>query len=83
MLPSRVREIPRYLNSVTNSRGVPSYVKVGIAERVTPATEDHDFCFVSVQLEPFETGIVIEIVQLECWSCRFTAVFEVRAMSST
>ena len=32
MLPSRVRVIPRYLNSVTSSRGVPSYVKVGITE---------------------------------------------------
>ena len=31
--------------------------------RVTPAEEDHDFCFVSV--EPFETCIVIEFVQLE------------------
>jgi len=33
--------------------------------RVTPAEEDHDFCFVSAQLEPFETCIVIEFVQLE------------------
>jgi len=47
MLLSRVRVVSRYLNSVTSSRGVSSYVKVGIAERVTPAEEDHD-CFVSV-----------------------------------
>ena len=33
--------------------------------RVTPAEEGHDFCFVSVELEPFETCIVIEFVQLE------------------
>jgi len=33
--------------------------------RVTPAEEDHDFCFVSVELEPFEKCIVIEFVQLE------------------
>ena len=33
--------------------------------RVTPAEEDRDFCFVSVELEPFETCIVIEFVQLE------------------
>ena len=30
--------------------------------RVTPAEEDHDFCFVSFELEPFETCIVIEFV---------------------
>jgi hypothetical protein len=61
VLPSRVRVIPRHLNSVTSSRGVPSFVKVGIAE----PEKDHNFCFVSVQLEPFETCIVIEFVQLE------------------
>jgi len=33
--------------------------------RVTAAEEDHDFCFVSDQLEPFETCIFIEFVQLE------------------
>ena len=27
--------------------------------RVTPAEEDHDFCFFSVELEPLETCIVI------------------------
>ena len=32
ILPSRVRVNPRYLKWVTSSRGVPSYVKVGIAE---------------------------------------------------
>ena len=47
--------------------------------RVTFAEEDHDFCFVSAELEPFETCIVIELFS---WSCRFSAVFEVRAMSS-
>jgi len=35
--------------------------------RDTSAEEDHDFCFVSVELEPFETCIVIEFVQLECY----------------
>jgi hypothetical protein len=29
------------------------------------AKEDHDFCFVSVQLEPSEPCKVIEFVQLE------------------
>ena len=29
------------------------------------AEEDHDFYFVSVQLEPFETCLVTEFVQLE------------------
>ena len=52
MLPSRVRVIPRYLNSVTSSCAV---VREGGNCRVTPAEEDHDFCFVSVELEPFET----------------------------
>jgi len=64
MLPSRVRVIPRYLNLVTSSRGVASYVKVGCCKS-NPAEEDHDFCFVIVQFEPFETCIVIEFDQLE------------------
>ena len=33
--------------------------------RVTPAEEDHDFCFVTVKLEPFDAYIVIEFIQLE------------------
>jgi len=36
ILPSRVRVNPRYLKRVTSSRGVPSYVKVGIAEVSLP-----------------------------------------------
>jgi len=40
-------------------------VRQGGNRRVIPAEEDHDFCFVSVELEPFETCIVIEFVQLE------------------
>ena len=40
-------------------------VREGGKRRVTPAEEGHDFCFVSVELEPFETCIVIEFVQLE------------------
>ena len=40
-------------------------VREGGIRRVTPAEEDHDFCFVSVELEPFETCMVIEFVQLE------------------
>ena len=40
-------------------------VREGGNRRVTAAEEDHDFCFVSVPLEPFETCIVIEFVQLE------------------
>ena len=63
MLPPRVRVISRYWNSVTSSRC--AVVREGGNRRVTPAEEDHDFCFVSVQLEPFETCIVIEFVQLE------------------
>jgi hypothetical protein len=31
ILPSQIRVIPRYLNLVTSSRGVPLYVKVGTA----------------------------------------------------
>jgi hypothetical protein len=57
MLPIRVSVIPRYLNSVTNSRGVCAVVRERGNCRVTPAEEDHDFCFVSVELEPFETCI--------------------------
>jgi len=41
---------------VTSSRGVPSYLKMGVAESIS-AEEDHDFCFVSVQLEPFEIKV--------------------------
>jgi len=55
ILPSRVRVNPRYLKWLTSSRGVPSYVKVGIAEWSIFAEEDHDFCFVNVELEPLET----------------------------
>ena len=40
-------------------------VRDGGNRRVTLAEEDHVFCFVSVELEPFETCIVIEFVQLE------------------
>ena len=47
---------------MTSSRGVPSYVKVGIAEVRVFAEEDHDFCFVSDELEPLETCAVVEFV---------------------
>jgi len=40
-------------------------VREGGNRRSVPAEEDHDFCFVSVQLEPFETRLVIAFVQLE------------------
>ena len=30
--------------------------------------EDHDFRFISVQLKPFETSVVIECIQLELHS---------------
>ena len=43
------------------------------------AEEDHEFCFVSVELEPLETCVVVEFIY---WKCRHSAVFEVRAMSS-
>ena len=42
-------------------------VHEGGNRKVTFAEEDHDFCFVSGELEPFETCIVIEFVQLECY----------------
>ena len=45
MLPSRVRVIPRYLNSVTSSKGVPSYVKVRGSCRNVFAEESHDILF--------------------------------------
>ena len=54
MLPSRVRVIPRHLNSVTSSRGVPSYVKVGIAELPLLKKTMTFACFVSVELDPSE-----------------------------
>ena len=41
--------------------------------RSIPAEEDHDFCFVSVQLKPFRTCIV---VKLFIWSCRLSAVLK-------
>ena len=44
-------------------------VREGGNRKVTPAEEDHDFCFVSVELEPFKTCIVIEFVQLELQPC--------------
>jgi len=40
-------------------------VREGGNHRVTPAEEDHGFCFVSVEFEPFETCIVMEFVQLK------------------
>jgi len=52
--------IPRYLNSVTSSRGVLSYVNVEIAE--LPLLKKTMTCFVIVELEPFERCIVIEFV---------------------
>jgi len=33
--------------------------------RSIPSEEDHDVCFVSIQLEPFKMCIIIEFVQLE------------------
>ena len=44
-------------------------VREGGNRRVAPAEEDHDFCFVSVELEPSEACIVIEFVQLELQPC--------------
>ena len=57
--------MPRYLNSVTRSRSVPSYVKVGIAE--LPLLKKIMTLVLSVfsLIEPFETCVVIEFVQLE------------------
>ena len=40
-------------------------VREGGNRTVAPAEEGHDFCFVSVVLEPFKTCLVIEFVQLE------------------
>ena len=40
-------------------------VREGGNRRVAPAEEERDFCFFSVELEPFKTCIVIEFVQLE------------------
>jgi len=40
-------------------------VREGGNRRVAPAEEDHDFCFVSVELKPFKTCKVLEFVQLE------------------
>ena len=57
--------ILRYLNSVTSSRAGCAVVRESGNSRVTPAEEDHDFCFVSVELEPFDMCIVIEFGQLE------------------
>ena len=37
-------------------------VREGGNRRVTPAEEDHVFCFVSVELEPLETCVVVEFV---------------------
>ena len=54
-------------------------VREGGNRRVTFAEEDHDFCFVSVELEPFETCIFKNLFSS---ICRFSAMFEVRAMSS-
>lgn len=39
-----------------------------------------DFCLVSVQLEPFETSVVS--YNMSDWKRRFSAVFEVKAMSA-
>ena len=52
--------ILRYLNSVTSSRAGCAVVRESGNSRVTPAEEDHDFCFVSVELEPPETCVVVE-----------------------
>jgi len=43
-------------------------VREGGNRRGTFAEEDHDFCFVSVELEPFETCIVIEFFELQIFS---------------
>ena len=40
-------------------------VREGLVRTSIFAEEDHDFCFVSVQLKPFETCIVVKFVQLE------------------
>ena len=37
-------------------------VREGGNRRSVFAEEDHDFCFVSVELEPFETCVVVEFV---------------------
>ena len=66
MFPSRVRVIPRYLNSVTSSRVVPSCCRTWKWESQKYFCWRRPWlCFVSVQLEPFETCLVIKFVQLE------------------
>ena len=61
MLPSRVRVIPRYLNSVTSTRSVPLYVKVGIAE-LPLLKKTMTFVLSVLSLSPLKR---VEIVQLE------------------